>query len=179
MPRLQQLQMLQGHKSRLLEYVTYVDIPAIERFVAMDVFGPKQDPAITGVKFELRGGFVYDFLGKIEENIEPGTVLIYRLQNPARDSDIFAAPTKERILRLAHFYHMLKNSTMWFSFFDEEKICVTYIEDENNRLKTVSASWNPSAFQCLGIDIWDIFVCPVDHPLPWREGSLVLFQKIS
>jgi len=178
MPRLQQLQVLQGHKSRLLEYVTYVNIPAIERFVAMDAFVSK-DPAITGVKFELRGSFVYDLLGKIEENVEPATVLVYQLQKPARDSDIFAAPKNGRILKLAHFYHMLKNSAMWFSSFDEEKICVTYIEDENNRLKTVSASWNPSAFQCLGIDVWDIFVCPVDHPLSWREGSLVLFQKAS
>jgi hypothetical protein len=178
MSQLRQLQGLQEHKSRLLEYVTYVDIPAIERFFAMDAFVSK-DPAITGVKFELSGSFVYDFLGKIEENIEPVTVLVYRLQKPARDSDIFAAPNNGRILKLAHFYHMLKNLTMWFSSFNEEKICVTYIEDENNRLKTVSASWNPSAFQCLRIYVWDIFVCPTDHPLPWREGSLVLFQKIG
>jgi hypothetical protein len=165
------LQQLQGHKSRLLEYVTCVDIPAIERFVVADAFGPN-NPA--GINFLLDDDFKIFFFRKVEENVKPATIAVHRLKEPLYDSDIIAELGPEGVIRLAHFYELIKAQANGETgpLLNKEGTNIAYIESDDRDVQVVFAGWHP-LYRGWVISTFSI-MWPIDK---WSAGDLVLSYK--
>lgn len=156
----------------LLTEIATVEVPAVEKFVASERFGPNNP---DGIKFYLDSNFEQYFLGKVEENVSAVSLAIHRLNRNSVDEPIRNELTPEREeTTLTHFYELLKkqpkgengilptNGTCWI---------IAYIKDAKGNLWAVFAycySFNRE---------WYVSAYSVVYPNPWSRGYQVVSRK--
>ena len=167
-------QILRKGVSGLLRKFTEVMATGVQRFVARDAFGENN---ADGIKFYLWPNFVNNYLGKIEEDVKPATIVIHRLEKASRNDKIMAElgidiKTKKGVIKLAHFREMLKVQAQG----QEGLLLVNgyanmaYIEDEKGKGWAVYAYWYSSYRE------WRVFADSVEDPCEWFQGDRVLSQ---
>lgn len=159
--------------SRFLEFlklVCEVAVGGTKKFVAADAFGAN-NPA--GIKFFLGDNFEKHLLGKIENDVEPATIVVHRLEKPSRDPDIMAELGEKQVIKLAHFYELIKAQASG----QEGPLLVNgfaniaYIENEGGNLWTVRSHWHSFSRE------WFVDAYSVEFPDVWCVGRQVLSRK--
>ncbi len=154
---------------KLLQLVTTVTVPAVERFVARDAFA-KNNPA--GVKFYLWSGFSSRFLGKVEENVPPATIATHTLLRSSLDAPIMAELGDRKVIKLAQFCALIKAQAHGEAgpLLTNGYANIAYIEDVEGNLWAVYASWYSVNRK------WFVFARSVTGPDGWDAGCQVLSQ---
>jgi hypothetical protein len=149
----------------LLELVSIVDLPAVDRFVAHDHFKVDiSDGAPVRIAY-LGDSFREHFLGKIEENVGAEARKIHRLLKPAYDSQIIAELDGKEVTALAHLFKLLKLQP-----YGEEgnlpiNTFVVYVPSVTDELWAVHGNWF--------VDGWFVYAYPVENPNVWDDGRFV------
>lgn len=155
----------------LLTEVATVDVPAVEKFVAADNFGPNNP---DGINFCLWSNFKNNFLGKIEKNVPAVTLVIRRLNRSSVDEPIRQELTPEREeTALAHFYELIRNQPRG----EHGKLptdgtwIIAYVKDADENFWAVVALWLSVSRE------WVVGTSSVGNPSAWGEGSRVVSRK--
>jgi len=156
----------------LLKQITTVAVSGAKKFVAADAFGPDNP---DGIKLYLGDNFKKHFLGKIEEDVESTTIAIHRLEKSARDPEIMTelgANKKQRIIKLAHFYQLIKAQAQGQegSLLVNGCANIAYIPDDEGTVWAVYADWYS------GSRVWSVDAYSVEDPVEWSAGYQVLSQ---
>lgn len=155
----------------LLTEVATVEVPAADKFVASEQFGPNNP---DGIKFFLWDNFRNNFLGKVEEKVPAATLAIRRLNRDSLDEPIRNELGSEREeTTLAYLCELLKRQSR-----GEDGVLLTngyanifYIRDANENLWAVSACWDSFDRG------WDVHAFSVGYPDPWFGGRRVVSRK--
>lgn len=153
--------------SKLLEFITVVKIPAVEKFMAADKF--VEGRITDGVKVAwLNSDFKSHFLSKIEKGVEVAELRVHKLLCGSKDLSIRTEIGEDKEeTKLSYLWSLLKLqgngvkgvllTNGWANIF--------YIRDTEDNLWAVYAHWCD--------DGWSLFAASVVRPDPWIAGSQV------
>ena len=152
--------------SKLLEFVSEIEVPGAEKFVTVDNFKKNNS---EGVKFWYFGdNFQEHFLKKVEEGVESTTLKAYRLKEDSLDPPIIAALGDNHETKLLHLWELLKKQPK-----GEDGVLLTngyanifYIRAIDGTLWAVSADWD-------GGYGWDVGAHSVEDPNRWNADNQV------
>ncbi len=155
----------------VLKQVSTVTVSGSKKFVAKIAFGPNNP---DGIKFYLGSNFENNFLGKIEENVEPTEIAVPRLEKSSRDPEIMAElGVEKKVIKLSHFYNLIKAQANGQEGTLLVNGCATiaYIEDKEGNLWAVDADWHSDDRE------WHLSADSVENPFEWNAGRQVLSCK--
>lgn len=146
---------------KLLKHVKDIALGSIDRFVASEKFTKNN----TKVKFyRFCPDFEKNFSEKVESGIAAETIVVHRLEQSARDTEIMAELGPEKcVIKLAQFYEVLARNT--------SGLFVANIENVNGIVWAVYAIWDA------GSRGWLVFARSVTVPGGWRAGGRVVSRK--
>lgn len=155
-------------KPRLLEFVTGVNIPAIDRFVVRDHCGVGKK---NGVKIAWLGdNFQRHFLDKIEEGVEAAELKIHKLLQASLDSPIITELGDRHEITFGQLFVLLQKQGKgeqgplpvngWAN--------IAYIRDQDGALWAADAAWDEIN------DGWSVEASSVENPYGWDDGHQVV-----
>ncbi|HOX40943.1 MAG TPA: hypothetical protein PK263_01995 [bacterium] len=153
----------------LLEFVTAIELPAIETFSASDHF---QVGTVDGVTIGWIGdNFRQAFLGKTETCVVSATLRVQRLIKASVDAPIIAELGEAQVeTSLAHLWELLK-----LQGHGQKGVLLTngwayifYIKDAAGVLWAVYCDWDSVA------GYWSVEAYPVAYPYRWDDGHWVV-----
>ncbi len=154
--------------SALLEFVTTIELPAVDTFVAREKF--REDKETDGVKiWSLGSNFTNHFLGKTETVVAKATLRIQKLRKSSLDKPILTELGDTAETTLAHFWELLKKQ----GHGEEGDLVINgyaniaYIRDTKGTLWAVLARW------IAGYG-WRVFANSVGNPFGWDAGVQVI-----
>jgi hypothetical protein len=150
----------------LLTRFTEILSSSATKFVAGDAFGPNNP---NGIKFRLGADFERDFLSKVENDVVPATVIVYRLERSSQNSEIIDELGKdEYLVGLKRLYDYIKVQRQDGSLFVGDCTIIAYAIDIWGTFQVVCADWNSTN------GVWYINANRIDHPTRWHAGDQVL-----
>ena len=159
-----------GASSALLDFVTSIAVPGIERFSAADNFQEHQPPLQLQIAW-LGDNFRKHFLNNIEVHVPAGTLDVYRLRRPAHDDNIAAAVGGQREAKLYDVWTLINCQSQ-----GKIDLLLTdgtpnffYVRDSAGAIWAVDAVWGGAG--------WEIGASPLQDPRPWGRGRQVILRR--
>jgi hypothetical protein len=156
--------------SQLLEPVSLVILGGCESFDPSSFFKGDKDEQPDKIPFWLGDSdFTDNFLGKVETDVAPATIRIYKLKEDANDARIIPEIGEEVAeTTLFHFYEMLKKQPSGEDgdLLTDGKDNIFYIKDKVGELWAVRCRWES--------DEWNVYADSVTDPYEWRAGDQIL-----
>ncbi|TSC83492.1 MAG: hypothetical protein G01um101417_543 [Parcubacteria group bacterium Gr01-1014_17] len=152
----------------LLEFVTSVTVPGVDKFIAADHF--KHGETVDGVRCYLWEDFQKHFLGKTEENVAGCDIRIHKLLKGSRDLGIRSEIGEEKEeIKLANLWSMLKLQSKGESgaLLINGYANIFYVRDTEGTLWAVSAYWRADYRE------WRLFAYSIGYQNEWSAGYQV------
>lgn len=160
---------VEARPTKLLEYVTTVEVPGVERFVAKDYF-KKDTSKKAKVKIAwMSENFIANFVPKVEIDVPKGDVKVHRLLKPSLDTPIMKELGEKEtylddLLALLEKQPSGEDGPLLVNGY--ANIC--YIRDVDCRYWAVDVGWYS------GYDGWYVSAYPVSYPDRWGGGDRVV-----
>jgi hypothetical protein len=164
-----------GASSALLESVTTITVPGIERFPAADYFREHQPAGQLQITW-IGKHFREHFLSKIETQVSAGVLTAYRLRQSAYDSEITAGfgehpQTVSPKTMLYDVWSLLSCQSHGENgpLLTNATPNIFYVHDTGGVLWSIDALWSGAG--------WEIGASSLDDPRPWRHGRQVILRQ--
>jgi hypothetical protein len=155
---------------KLLEFVTTVNVAALECFTAMDAFKVDTGPK-TAVQIAWIGdNFEQNFLRKTEDACEAAELKVHKLLEQSLDPPIITELADNHEITLGQFFSLLQKQgkgeagPLLVNFYAN----IAYIRDFNGTLWAVHARWSADRGG------WGVVADSVEGPGRWVGGFQVL-----
>lgn len=154
--------------SNLLRQIATVSVSGFREFVAKDHLRS------ANIGLIIESNFKYFFLEKIEKNVGPINLAVYRLEKSSLDTSILAKLGDCAEISLAYFFELLKRQAyrQKGQLLTNGFANIAYVRGSDGDLLAVSAQWRGSNHD------WYVDVASINRPSRRLKGRYVVSRNL-